>query len=298
MADETASPHVPVLLDEVLEHLAVGPGQRIYDGTVGAGGHSRALLARVGPDGLVLGVDRDRRILPYARRSLEAIGGRYHLAWGLLSELGVVAERFGVAGRLDAVLFDLGVSSLQLDDSGRGFSFDRDGPLDFRMGRGADRPAHEVVQRSSATELEKIFAELGEEPRAREVAEAIVRERSRRPILRTRHLAQVVESVLPRRGKLHPATRIFQAIRITVNRELDELAAGIEAALGELAPGGRLGIVSFHSLEDRIVKQAFRDASRTDDFRLVMKGAVTPSSGERRRNRRSRSAKLRVIQRA
>jgi len=292
------SPHVPVLAGEILRHARVRPGGRVVDATVGAGGHAARLLQAVRPDGLLVGCDRDRAILPFARRRLEAVGGRFHLVWSCLSELPDVLVRFDLRGRCDFVLFDLGVSSLQLDDSRRGFSFDRDGPLDLRMGRGAGDPAHVRLERSGEAELAELFRRYGEEPHAERIARAVVAEREHRPILRTRHLATIVERAVPRRPiRIHPATRVFQALRIAVNRELDELADGIPAALSGLAPGGRFAVLSFHSLEDRIVKRAFRDGVRAGHLQLVVKGAVTPSPEERRRNRRSRSAKLRVVER-
>lgn len=290
-------PHVPVLADEVVDVLDPAPGDVVFDGTVATGGHSSLLLGPIQPGGILIGTDRDRDVLPFARRRLGEIGGAFHLVWATLSEIPDVLDRFGLAGRVAAALFDVGVSSLQLDRTSRGFSFDRDGPLDLRMGRGADRSAADLVAKLGEAQLEQIFREYGEEPRAAEVAREIVRERSRRPILRTRHLAEIVERVSPRRSaRIHPATRVFQALRIECNHELDELRLGIEAMLEQgLAPGGRLAVLSFHSLEDRIVKNAFRDAVRSGRFEAVVKGAIGPSTQERRRNRRSRSAKLRVV---
>lgn len=290
-------PHVPVLLDEVIRYLALEQGDVVLDGTVGSAGHSAKLVERVGPRGLLLGLDRDREILPHARRRLATAAGRFHLVWALFSEIPEVLERFDVAGSVAGMLFDLGVSSLQFDRAERGFSFDRDAPLDLRMGRGADEPASALVNRLGVEALVTMFEEFGEEPRARAIAEAIVQERGRRPVVRTRHLAEIVDRVAPRRGaKIHPATRTFQALRIAVNHELDEIDAGLAAAFDGLRPGGRLAVISFQSLEDRLVKRAFKEGVRAGRLREVVKGALKPSAEERRRNRRSRSAKLRVVE--
>lgn len=290
-------PHVPVLLEEVVQYLRLELGAVVLDATVGAGGHSARLVEVVGPGGLVLGIDRDREILPYARQRLASAGGRFHLVWGLFSEIPLVLERFGQSGRVSGMLFDFGVSSLQLDRADRGFSFDRDAPLDLRMGRGAEQPASELVNRLGVDALASLLEDFGEEPRAHAIAEAIVQERARRPVVRTRHLAEIVDRVAPRRGsKTHPATRTFQALRIAVNRELEEIEAGLAAAYDGLRPGGRLAVISFQSLEDRLVKRSFKEGVRAGRLKEVVKGAVSPSADERRRNRRSRSAKLRVVE--
>jgi 16S rRNA (cytosine1402-N4)-methyltransferase len=284
------------LLAEVLGALDPRPGEVALDATVGAGGHAAELLERILPGGLLVGCDRDREALALARRRLAPVGGRFHLAWATLSEIPQTVSRFELQGRLDLVLFDLGVSSMQLDRTERGFSFERDAPLDLRMGRGRGESAAELLERSSAEEIERILREFGEEPRAEAIAREIAKERSRAPILRTRQLARLVERVASRgSARLHPATRVFQALRIAVNDELDELRSGIRAAASELAPGGRFAIVSFHSLEDRIVKREFRELVRSGDHAEVVKGVVRPSSDEVRRNRRARSVKLRVI---
>lgn len=299
MADEEkqSSPHVPVLVEEVLHFLALAPGNVVLDATVGGGGHAIELLRRILPSGVLLGMDRDREILPFARRALRAVGGEFHLAWAVFSELPSVVERWGARGRLDAALFDLGVSSLQLETARRGFSFERDGPLDLRMGRGAPESASELLARVSQEELERILREYGEEPRASGIAAAVVQERRRRPILRTRHLVEIVERVVSRRPRrIHPATLTFQGLRIAVNREAEELEAGVTAALGELRPGGRIAVISFHSLEDRWVKRAFREGARSGALLEVTRGAVQPTADEIRRNRRSRSARLRVAE--
>jgi 16S rRNA (cytosine1402-N4)-methyltransferase len=294
--DRESSLHVPVLLEEVLRLLDPKPGAIVVDATVGAGGHAAELLRRVRPGGVLFGLDRDREILPFARRRLRAVGGEFHLARAVFSELPTILQRWGARKQLDIALFDLGFSSLQVDSARRGFSFERDAPLDLRMGKGAEESARELLARVSEEELERILRVNADERYARRIAAVVVRERRRRPILRTRHLVELIERAVPRRpARIHPATKTFQALRIEVNREKEELEAGVTAAASELRTGGRLGVISFHSLEDRFVKRFFRDGVRRGELSDVSGGAVRPSEGEVRRNRRARSARLRVV---
>lgn len=296
------APHVSVLLGEVVEALSIQPGQTILDGTFGAGGYSRAFLD-AGAD--VVAFDRD----PSARRfapPLEA-KGRFRLIEARFSEM---ADHFEV-GSVDGVALDIGVSSMQLDEAERGFSFMRDGPLDMRMG--GDVPsAADIVNTAEQAELARIFWVYGEERESRRVASFIVRRRAERPFERTLDLAEVVERALGgRRGaKVHPATKTFQALRIAVNEELSELEKGLAAAERILKSGGRLAVVTFHSLEDRIVKAFFAEragrlpgGSRhappvangpAPTFDLIFKGHRDPSEAELAANPRARSAKLRA----
>jgi len=296
------APHTPVLLAEVIEALALRPGQLIVDGTFGAGGYSRAFLER-GAE--VVAFDRD----PAARNYAAALagGGRLRLTQDRFSTM---AQHLGDAAA-DGVALDLGVSSMQLDEPARGFSLMRDGPLDMRMG--ADGlTAAELVNQAPEAELARIFRDCGEERQARRIAAAIARRRGERPFERTLDLADLVERALGgRRGaKLHPATRVFQALRIAVNAELDELEAGLVAAERVLKAGGRLAVVSFHSLEDRIVKTFLAERSGrvaggsrhappvakrpAPSFELIFGGARGPSEAEAEANPRARSAKLRA----
>jgi 16S rRNA (cytosine1402-N4)-methyltransferase len=285
--------HVSVLLDETLELLAVRPGGLWVDGTVGLGGHARALLRASAPDGRLLGLDRDAETLERARGVLDEYGPRVRLEAGDFRE---IPERLG-RERADGVLLDLGVSSVQLDEAERGFSFQSDGPLDMRMDRREEETAADVVNRRPEKELADLIYAYGEERRSRRIARAIVRTRERAPIRTTAELADIVRRATPgggRGGRLHPATRTFQALRIHVNRELEGLGPALERIVGCLVPEGRLAVIAFHSLEDRTVKTTFRELSRRG-HRLLTKKPVRPSEAEVRKNPRSRSARLRAI---
>jgi 16S rRNA (cytosine1402-N4)-methyltransferase len=286
--------HVPVLLAEALELLAVRPGGTYVDGTVGLGGHAAALLRASSPDGRLLGLDRDGETLERARARLAEFGGRVRLEQGDYRE---IPER--LAGeKTDGILLDLGVSSAQLDDAGRGFSFQAEGPLDMRMDRSAGMTAADLVNRMRESELANLIYEFGEEPASRRIARAIVFARERQPIETTTGLADIVRRAAPRRrpGGLHPATRTFQALRIRVNRELEGLGEAFEGAARCLKPGGRLAVIAFHSLEDRAAKEAFR-ALAARGFRVLTKKPVRPGEAEVRANPRARSARLRAVER-
>lgn len=309
MKSETAAEnfHEPVLLRETVELLAPAPGKLIVDGTLGGGGHSKAFVEA---GATVIGLDQDPDALVFAKKRIGTANGRFQVVHANFSKLDEVLDRLGIR-QIDGALLDLGVSSWQLDTPSRGFSFMREGPLDMRMNPGAATTAAGLVNNASAGELEEIFREFGEERAARRIAAKIVRDRVTRPFETTLDLARVVKSVIPRRGKTHPATRVFQALRIAVNRELDVLAQALEQLGGRLRAGGRLGVITFHSLEDRIVKTYFktRSAEWIDKpewpearpnpaciFKLVKSGPVLADEGEQQRNPRSRSAKLRVVE--
>lgn len=286
--------HVSVLLAETLELLAVRPGGLWVDGTVGLGGHAEAVLHACAPDGRLVGLDRDGETLERARARLAPFGERVRLEQGDYRE---IPER--LAGeKADGILLDLGISSVQLDDAERGFSFQAEGPLDMRMDRSSGETAADVVNRTRESELADLLHEYGEEPAARRIARAIAFARERKPLATTRELADVVRRAAPRsrRPGLHPATRTFQALRIRVNRELDGLAGAFERAASCLAPGGRMAVIAFHSLEDRASKEAFRALS-TRGFRLLTKKPVRPGEDEVRANPRARSARLRALRR-
>jgi 16S rRNA (cytosine1402-N4)-methyltransferase len=283
------APHEPVLVTEVVELLS--GAETVVDLTVGAGGHARALLdAGVGR---VVGIDRDERALEEARARLAGLGARFRAVRGLFSEVLEVAEEAGVR-EAGGVLYDLGVSSLQLDLSERGFSYRAEGPLDMRMGEG-DLTAADVVNTYPEHELARVIREYGEERFAGRVARAIIRARERASLETTRELAAVVAAAVPRRrGGPHPARRTFQAIRIEVNGELEELAASLPRAVQLLAPVGRIVAISYHSLEDRVVKRSFLDDERLE---VLTKKPVRASKAEAERNPRARSAKLRAAER-
>jgi 16S rRNA (cytosine1402-N4)-methyltransferase len=286
--------HVPVLLDEVLELLAVRPGGLWVDGTVGLGGHAAALLRASAPDGRLLGLDRDGETLERARAALGPRSDRVRLEPGDYRE---IPQRLGDE-RADGILLDLGISSAQLDDPERGFSFQADGPLDMRMDRREGETAADVVNHLPEKELADLIYAYGEERASRRIARAIVRARDRTPIRTTGELAEIVRRAVPRgaRQRLHPATRTFQALRIHVNRELDGLGPALERIAGCLAPSGRMAVIAFHSLEDRAVKTAFRGLAHRG-FGLLTKKPVRPSEAEARANPRARSARLRAVAR-
>ena len=285
--------HVPVLLKEAIDFLAVQRGGTYVDATVGLGGHSFELAKRLGAPGHLIGFDKDPAALARARERLTAFGDEQPQVTLMHASFAEIGERIAPAS-LDGLLADLGVSSLQLDDPARGFSFQADGPLDMRMNPMSGETAEQVVNRISERELADVIYEFGEERRSRRIARAIVRSR---PILTTKQLVDVISAAAwpMKHERIHPATRTFQALRIFVNRELDDLKALLEAAPRVLKPGGRLVVISFHSLEDRIVKDALR-AGRNVHFRLLTKKPLTASEEEMDRNPRSRSGKLRAAE--
>jgi 16S rRNA (cytosine1402-N4)-methyltransferase len=304
-----------VLLQESVELLRVGPGAVVVDATVGPGGHAEALLERVGSEGRVIGIDRDPATLELARARFAAAGARFIALQGRHEEIVPLLHDAGIV-IVDGVLADLGISSYQLDDPSRGFSFTSDGPLDMRMDRSSGEPtAADLVADLPESELRDVIAQWGEERLAGKIARAIVRARSERPIETTRELASLVERTAgpaARRFRIHPATRTFQALRIAVNREVQALPAFVAGAVSVLRRGGRLAVISFHSLEDRAVKRAMQDLAnrcvcppglpicgcgRENIVRIVTARVVVPSAGEIAANPRARSAKLRVVER-
>ena len=303
--------HTPVLLEEVVTQLRPRRGGLYVDCTVGGGGHAERILRACAPDGRLIGLDCDDEALAASRERLAAHEGRVQLLRANFAELQETLMSLGVTA-VDGVVFDVGVSSRQFDEPSRGFSFQREGPLDMRMNRTTGPTAWDVLREASVDELTRIFRVYGEERRAREIALRIERERARQPITTTTQLAWIVEQVLgPKRSGIHPATRVFQALRIHVNRELENLQRGLVAAVNVLQSGGRLAVISFHSLEDRIVKQFFVRMStgcvcppqlvgcacgRKEVMRLVTRKPVTPTLEEVRDNPRARSAKLRVAE--
>ena len=292
--------HVPVLLKEAIHFLNVRRGGTYIDATLGLGGHSYEIASRLGPQGRLIGFDKDPVALELARKRLDSLaaelGGeapKIELIHDSYSQIGQRVE----AASADGLLADLGISSMQLSDAARGFSFQAEGPLDMRMDPRSERTADQVVNHSDEKTLADVIYEFGEERRSRRIARAIVRAR---PIRSTAHLAQVVAAALPamKHLRIHPATTTFQAIRIFVNRELEDLKELLEAVPQVLLPSvGRLVVISFHSLEDRIVKEATREGAKNGVYRLLTKKPVTASEEEVDRNPRARSAKLRAAER-
>ena len=301
--------HQPVMVSETLTYLAVAPGGVFVDCTVGEGGHSLAILQAAMPGGQLLGIDLDPQALSTACLRLQQYGDSFTLTNGNYARLGELASTPGFP-HPDGILLDLGLSSLQLETAGRGFSIQRDEPLDMRFDPAARLSATEIVNGYPLHELAGVLARFGEEPRARSIARRIA---GRRPLRSTLELADLVAEVYGgRRGKTHPATRTFQALRIAVNGELDNLKAGLEQAISILKQGGRLVVISYHSLEDRIVKETIAREARgcvcpprvpvctcghTASLKVITKKVVTPSLDEVRRNPRSRSARMRVAER-
>ncbi|PYP90068.1 MAG: 16S rRNA (cytosine(1402)-N(4))-methyltransferase [Candidatus Angelobacter sp. Gp1-AA117] len=288
--------HVSVLLKEAIDFLAIRRGGTCIDATLGLGGHSLEIASRLGPQGHLIGLDKDTQALELARKRLFADPAgkpKITLLHSSFAEIGKLAP----PASADGILADLGVSSLQFGDPGRGFSFQAEGPLDMRMDPQGERTADQVVNHMREEDLANVIYEFGEERRSRRIARAIVRAR---PIRTTAHLANVISAALrsmKNSGRIHPATRTFQAIRIFVNRELDDLKALLEAAPQVLKPGGRLVVISFHSLEDRIVKDAVRDGAKAGIYQVLTKKPVEATEAEIASNPRSRSAKLRAAER-
>ncbi len=315
--------HRTVLAEEAVAGLAPLAHGHYVDATFGGGGHSLAILERLGNDGRLLALDRDPEAIQRGRRLMAAndetgrIDKRFTLVHAPFSHLPAVLAGEGMTAA-HGFLFDLGVSSNQLDEPQRGFSFQTDGPLDMRMnpddGNHEPTAAH-LVNTLGQEQLAELFFRYGEERHGRRVARAIVQDRQRQPFTRTRQLASLLERILPgKRKAIHPATRVFQALRIAVNREMEQLEAGLDAALAALAPGGRIVVIGFHSLEDRLVKQRFRRASGwrppvqgpaallppmpvTSPFRLITRKPIVPQPEEVRHNPRARSARMRIIER-
>jgi|SRR5687768_2907545 16S rRNA (cytosine1402-N4)-methyltransferase len=291
--------HEPVMVAEVLEHLAPARGGTFVDCTVGYGGHTRALLDAGATR--VIGFDRDPSALTDARTALTGYGTRVTLLHTDYRRLDDALDAQGV-GPVDGLLADLGVSSMQLDSPGRGFSFRRDEPLDMRMDTTTGPTAAEAISDADERTLADVIYEYGEDRHARRIARAIVESRGRAPITTTGQLADVVRRAVPRKGysRIDPATRTFQAIRIWLNRELDGLDQFLTRAAARLAPGGRLAVISFHSLEDRVVKHTLRALQATGDAGITIrtKRPVVPTESEVERNPRARSAKLRAAEKA
>ena len=309
--------HIPVLCDKVVDFLNPKPDGVYIDGTVGLGGHSAAILETSAPSGRVIGIDLDVDALTVAENRLHTFGGRCSLINGNFAEMDVLLEKHSIHA-VDGILLDLGVSSLQLDTPHRGFSFNHTGPLDMRMNLGreldsakqATLTAMQVVNDSTMDVLVDIFKRYGEERFAKRIAGRIVQARQQAPITTTTQFAEIVKQAVPQKtSRIHPATRVFQALRIHVNAELENLVSGLDVAISLLKPGGCLCVITFHSLEDRIVKRCFQTCARTcicppktpicicehkPSVEIVTKRPVLPSGNEIQHNPRARSAKLRA----
>jgi 16S rRNA (cytosine1402-N4)-methyltransferase len=292
--------HEPVLLEAVLSHLNLHPGSVVVDGTVGSGGHAEAILSQIGPDGLLVGIDQDTEALERTRKRLEVIKGKFILHHSNFLHIDKVLTSLNLS-RIDAVLLDIGLSTEHLGDDSRGFSLKNDGPLDMRMDQHENREtAGDILKRFSEDELTGIFRLYGEERHAKSIAREIARVRKKKALTTTRELRELIESLTPKRslhGRIHPATRVFQALRISVNHELEVLEGALPKAFERMSQGARLAVISFHSLEDRIVKRFFVARKQAGEARILTKKPVQANEQERESNPRSRSAKLRVLER-
>lgn len=301
-AEPAVDLHRPVMLDEALAGLGLASGgprtNPIYvDATFGRGGHSRAILDAIGGSGMLHALDQDPHAVAHAREAFAGVGN-FAIHHRNFAGIAALAQELGVAGRVDGVLMDLGVSSPQLDDAARGFSFSKEGPLDMRMNPQAGESAAEWLAHAEEKEIADVLWRFGEERNSRRIARRIVETRKTVPLTTTAQLATLIATVPgPRSRKIHPATRSFQAIRIYINRELDVLTAALDAAIDVLAPGGRLVVISFHSLEDRIVKHRLRDDARSESPRVRLLGKQFPGDEECAINPRARSAVLRIAER-
>jgi 16S rRNA (cytosine1402-N4)-methyltransferase len=296
--------HAPVMVEEIVHFLTPRSGAVYVDATLGEGGHSEVLLRASAPAGQVIGIDRDAEVLEVARRRLASFGARLQIVHGHAAELRGILDARGIPW-VDGILLDLGVSSYQLETTDRGFSFMRAGPLDMRMDRSTGQTAATLVNTLGEADMINLIQRYGEERWARRIARAIVRARRRTPLRTTQELAALITHVIPpgaRPSRIHPATRTFQAFRIAVNQELSTLEESLRGAIACLKQGGRLCVIAYHSLEDRIVKRTFQALAASQDettsqARVLTRKPATSSPAERKTNPRARSAKLRVLER-
>lgn len=289
--------HKPVLVDEVIEFLKPEPGELILDATVGCGGHAEEILKRITPGGRLIGIDCDEKALEIAQERLRRFEGSFQLIYDNFKNLDKILARLNIK-RIDGALFDLGVSSLQIDDASRGFSFRSPARLDMRMDEGLKISAYDFINSVSEYELDGILKDYGEERYHKRIARAIVKQRQKDLIVNTTELARIIYKATPgyyRRSKIDPATRTFQAIRIAVNNELANLKDGLDKMSDYLKLGGRLVVISFHSLEDRIVKRHFKEMVKKNIYVSLTKKPVIPKQAEVEENPRARSAKLRAV---
>lgn len=293
--------HTPVMLREVTDYLDLAPGKVIVDATVGMAGHSEEILKRVTPGGQLIGIDRDQESLELARQALHLYDGSYKLVHGNFSNIDAILRDLNVT-KIDGIIFDLGISSFQLGDPRRGFTFQQEGPLDMRLDRTSYISAYDLLNNLNEDEISAILRDFGQERWHNRIAHLLVRQRQKQPIATTSELVDIVFHAIParyrhRHYRIHPATRTFQAIRIAVNRELEALSSAIDKAVDFLSTGGRICVISFHSLEDRIVKFAFRRLASEAKIDILTPKPLTTKESEIAANPASRSAKLRVAER-
>jgi len=291
--------HVPVLAEEIITYLGLKKGMVIVDCTIGVGGHAEKILKEIGDSGYLIGIDKDEEALREAKLRLRSISDRFRLFHSNYADIDLILKEAGIR-KINGALFDLGISSFQIDRPERGFSIKLDGPLDMRMDRGQEIRASDIINRCARSELADIFREYGDEHFAGRIAERIIRERRRGPIGNTTRLAQIVTGALPYRyrfRRIHPATKVFMALRIVVNKETESLRAGLAKTVSFLGRGARICVISFHSIEDRIVKNRFKEFAKSNRLKIITKKPIRPGIKEAEINPRSRSAKLRVGER-
>lgn len=291
--------HVPVMLAEVIEHLNLAPGKIIIDATLGGGGHSLEVLKRIGPSGRLIAIDRDQTALERTKQRLSQYAGQCRFIHGNFKDIDKIANDLNIR-KVGGILIDLGVSSMQLEDPQRGFSFQADGPLDMRMDQDSYISAYDLLNNLNQEELSHLLWNFGEERFHNRIARFLVKERERHPIASTFELSSIVCRAMPprfRHQRIHPATRTFQAVRIAVNRELEALQETIGKSVELLDKNGRICIISFHSLEDRIVKHTFRNLESQGEINIITPKPLTPSEEEVKVNSASRSSKLRAAER-
>jgi len=293
--------HIPVMLHEVIDHLALAPGQIIVDATAGTGGHSLEILKRITPGGRLIGLDRDENSLAVCRQRLSEFGGSYELVHANFVDLDQVLEKLGIAG-IDGIVFDLGISTYQLKDTERGFSFQQEGPLDMRMDKSSYITAYDLLNNLDESEISNILWNFGQERWHNRIAHLLVQERRVEPISTTSQLADLVMRAVPYRYRksyyrIHPATRTFQAVRIAVNRELEILESAVKKAVAILKKKAKICVISFHSLEDRVIKHTFRALKAEGLIDIITAKPMTPVDSEVAANPSSRSSKFRAAER-
>jgi len=288
--------HIPVLLQEVIKFLNPQSNENFIDATVGEGGYAMAILQYTAPSGKILGIDLDEESLKVARENLSAFENRVILKQGNYKDIDQIAKKVDILP-VNGIVFDLGLGTFQIEDSSRGFSFLRDEPLKMTFDLRSEISAEKVINESSLELLTKIFQEYGEEKNAYKIAQAIVEERKNKKITKTSELVEIIEKTIDgRHNRLHPATKVFQALRIYVNDELNNLKEGLEKSVKILDKNGRIAVVSYHSLEDRLVKKFYKEKEKEGILKIITKKPITPTKVEVLNNRRSRSAKLRIAQ--
>jgi len=290
--------HIPVMLGEVIDYLKLSPGKIIVDATIGTGGHSKGIIERIIPGGKLIGIDRDQDSLDVAKERLRDFGSAFEFVYGNFVDIDEILEKLDIK-KVDGILFDLGFSSYQLEDANRGFSFQNEGPLDMRFDRNSFISAYDLINNLNEEEISSILWTFGEERWHNRIARFLVEERERHAITTTRELSDIVVKAIPhkyRHYRVHPATRTFQAVRIAVNRELETIGTGISKAIELLNNQGRICVISFHSLEDRIAKFSFRKFAAEGKIKIITPKPLTPVEAEMRENPSGRSSKLRVAE--